>query len=475
MMKPLSISQVSPVDAAWLLMERPETPMHVGVLAIFSKPRAAPEDFLSQLAEELRGDGDVVPPWNCRLSGGGRVSLAMRWVPDENMDLDYHFRRSALPSPGGERELGVMVSRLHSNALDRKRPLWECHLIEGLERERFAIYLKIHQAVVNDVSAVPLFLSMLSNSASKRDMQPLWAAGGKAGGQGEGAGRISGEEFAESLREALPRALKSAGSVGRTAVGLLRHATTAGRSASRLLPSAAPRSTLNRGINTQRRFATQQLELARIEALAAATGSSVNVVLTYLGSTALRRFFKEYNALPNDSLVGLVPVSLRERDESIPGSAIAGIRVELGTHIGDSLERLRFINESVSRVREDRASLPEEAAAAYALMRSAPLIASQIPLLGRLVPPVFNLVTSAGIGAEESLYFNGAPLEEVYPMSHLLQYSALSIDGVTYADTINIGFTGARDTLPHLQRLAVYFGQAAGDLEELLKTEEGAP
>jgi WS/DGAT/MGAT family acyltransferase len=241
-----------------------------------------------------------------------------------------------------------------------------------------------------------------------------------------------------------------------------------------LLPRRAPRSTLNRHINQQRRFATQQFSQQRIEELAAATSSTVNVVLTYLCGTSLRRFFKEYNALPDESLVGLLPVSLQERDHNAPGNAIAGLRVELGTHIGDPLARFAAVKDSIQAVRDDRNALPEDAVAPYALLRGAPLLASQLPGVGRLVPPVFNLKISNTAGVDEPRYLDGARLDAIYPISQLFQRTALSIDCVNYAGTLNIGFTGARDTLPHLQRMAVYLGQALEDLESIVKQAEDA-
>ncbi|MDX1736317.1 MAG: WS/DGAT domain-containing protein, partial [Halioglobus sp.] len=99
----------------------------------------------------------------------------------------------------------------------------------------------------------------------------------------------------------------------------------------------------------------------------------------------------------------------------------------------------------------------------------------QLPTLGRLVPPMFNLTVSNTPGSDSARYFSGARLEAIYPMNLLLQYSALSIDCVSYAGTLNIGFTGARDTLPHLQRLAVYTGKAVEDLEGALQRAGGRP
>lgn len=451
--------QLNPVDAAWLHMESPETPMHVGVMAIFSKPRNASATWLTDLATGLRERTDLATPWNYRPVRGVVSRLLSRMEEDQQVELDYHFRHTALPEPGGERELGVVVSRLHSNALDRSRPLWEIHLIEGLEGDRFAFYLKLHHALVGGINAIPMFLKQLSASARSRNMAPPWT--------------IPLENPVSGPRDFDP--LETASSLGKAGLGLLRNGLSRSRSGSFVVPRGAPYSTLNLAITAQRRFATWQFEQPRIERVAAATDSTVNEILTFLCGSSLRRFFKEYNALPDESLVGLIPVSLQERGEHNPGGAIAAIRVELGTQIGNPVARLEAVKGSIAQVREDRQSLPEDAANSYALLRAAPILMSQARTVGRLVPPLFNLHISNTPGEEKPLYFNGARLEAVYPLTQLMQYTALSIDCVSYAGTLNIGFTGARDTLPHLQRMAVYLGRALEDLEERVYATEESP
>lgn len=456
---------MKPLDAVWLMMESADTPMHVGVLAIFQKPRNAPEDYLSQWAERVRDSRELAAPWSDRLSSKGGASISPRLVEEQDVDLDYHFRHSALPAPGGERELGVIVSRLHSHALDKTRPLWEFHLIEGLERDRFAFYVKVHHALVDNVNGIPMLLSMLSGSARQRDMAPLWSRPLRTGERGDAD---------ETPQNGFSDPVEAITSVSKAAAGFLGNVFNRKADGSFLLPSGAPRSTLNRQITSQRRFATQQFEQRRIQHLADTTGTTLNVILAYLCGSALRRFFKEYNALPDESLIGALPVSLQERSETLPGNAIAGLRVALGTHVGDPLARLEAVKTSMQAVRKDRASLPDEAVTSYVLMRAAPIYASQMPGVGRFVPPLFNLGISNTPGPDKPQYFNGARLEAIYPMGQLLQFSALSIDCVSYAGTINIGFTGARDTLPHLQRMAVYMGKALADLEALVLATEDA-
>ena len=460
---------MNPLDAVWLMMESADTPMHVGVLCIFRIPRAAPRGYTSRLGMQLRRSRKLVAPWNLRLSGSAGDVFGPRLVRDEAFDLDYHFRHSALAAPGGERELGIMVSRLHSVALDRTRPLWEFHLIEGLEHDRFAFYLKVHHALVDNVNGISMMVSALSESAGERNTPPLWTRpirNGERKRKGGGASIMAWSELS-NLGDITS-------SLGKAAAGFVRNALGRRKEGSFLMPLGTPRSTLNRRINHQRRFATQQIGRARIERLAAATNSTLNEILTYLCGSTLRRFFKEYNALPDESLIGAMPVSLHERSESLPGNAIAGLRVALATHIGDPMARLAAVKASMQAVRKDRASLPKDAVTPYVMMRAVPIYASQTPVLGRLVPPLFNLTVSNTPGPDKPLYFNGARLEALYPLSPLMQFSALSIDCVGYAGTLNIGFTGARDTLPHLQRMAVYFGKAVSELEELVQSGETA-
>jgi len=455
------ILRLRPQDAAWLLLETASTPLHTGVLAVLRLPARAPRGYMRDLAGQLRGRDELVPPWNCRLAGD--FGFSPRLLEESDFDVDYHIRHTALPAPGGERELGVVVSRLHSQALDRDRPLWECHLIEGLERNRFALFFKVHHALVDGVNAVPLFCSMLSARARRGALVPPWSLALPRDDDDAAAG---GE---------LPRWLRALGAPASTAAelasavpGVLSSLLRRARDGEYPLQRSAPRSTLNRRINAQRRVATQQFALPRVERLAQAADCSLNAVLAYLCSSALRRFFKEYNALPEQPLIAALPVALEGSDEGAPRGAVAGLRVALGTQIGDPLARLEAVKRAVAAVRAEREALPRAALMSYVLLRAAPLRAGQLPVVGGLVPPVFNLMVSSTEGPPAPRYLADARLEAVYPLSALWQHSALSIDCVSYADTLNIGFAGARDTLPHLQRLAVYAGGALEELERLL-------
>jgi WS/DGAT/MGAT family acyltransferase len=230
-------------------------------------------------------------------------------------------------------------------------------------------------------------------------------------------------------------------------------------------PFSGPISVLNRRVTGQRRFATQQYDLSLLKNLAKHFDCSLNDVVLYLSATALRRFMEESNTLPKKSLISGIPVNVRPKDDQGTGNAISFIVATLGTDIADPLSRLEAIKLSTEKAKEHLQSLPRDALMKYTVMLMAPYMLQLISGLGGRVRPVFNVTISNVPGPDQPLYFNGARLEAMYPVSLIAHGGALNITCLSYAGTLNFGFTGCRDTLPHMQRLAVYTGEA---LEELV-------
>src|SRR5262245_57127736 len=160
----------------FLYGESHEVMMHVAGMMPFSQPRDAPRDYMRALMDEIRAGVAVHRPWNLRLRTPELLRNPLKaWVEDTEVDLEYHVRRSALPSPGDERELGILVSRLHGIPVDFHHPPWECHLIEGLEGGRFAMYIKVHHSLVDGFSAMRLLINALGKDSDERD-RPLFFA-----------------------------------------------------------------------------------------------------------------------------------------------------------------------------------------------------------------------------------------------------------------------------------------------------------
>ena len=462
------------LDAAWLYVDTYATPMHVANLLVFSPPPDAPEDYVGRLVAEFKAAGRVAPPFDKKLMGGFLSSVIYAWTRDEAPDLDYHVRHSGLPRPGGERELGILVSRLHCHSLDFTRPLWECHFIEGLENNRFAIYFKMHHSMIDGVSGMRLLQRKMTTDPDRRGMLPPWAsaAGDEPEVRTEPADVSAGAlvNMSDLLRE-------QAGSVADVGMALLELARAGlGSTDDPLIaPLTCPSSVINGRITAQRRFATQTIDLDRVKALAAAAHCTVNDVILAVCSSALRRFLGEMDALPDDPLIAGLPVNVRQEGDERTGTAISFICANLATHLDDPRERLSVIRASTQRAKAHLQNLPPSALTQYTIAFMAPYILELLTGLGGRVQPVFNLTISNVPGPAEPLYLSGARLEAMYPLSLLSHGQALNITCLSYAGKLNFGITGCRDTLPHMQRLAVYAGEAFEELTTLYKVRARKP
>lgn len=456
---------MKPLDAAWLYVDTRETPMHVGNLSIFSLPKGADEGYIQRLFEHLRKTPSFAPPFNLKLANPRLKGVMPTWKTAYKIDLDYHLRHSALPKPGGERELGVLISRLHSHPMDFNRPLWEAHVIEGLENGRFALYMKMHHSLVDGVGGMRMLQKMMSPDPANSVLPPPWAIG-RGSGRPSPAPRAKGP-FMSSLSEAVREQIQTAPHVGKALAHLVAekfHKT----SAAEALPFEGPPSILNKRVSGQRRFATQHYPLDRVKAVARAAQVSLNDVFLGLCAGALRRYLEEIQALPELPLTAGVPVSIRPADDDLSSNAISFIIANLNTHLNDPLIRLQAIHQSTEIAKKQLQKLPKASLTNYTALFMAPFIVQLLAGLGGKMRPMFNVTVSNVPGPQEYLYFNGARLEQMYPVSLLAHGQALNITCLSYAGQFNIGLTGCRDTLPHMQRLAVYMGEALAELEQRL-------
>lgn len=458
--------RLSPMDASWLYVESAQTPMHVAGLMIFQLPERAPADFFQQMFADFRNHREFFPPWNRRLKSPSLKSLTPTWIEDQDLDIDYHVRLSALPWPGGERELGVLIARLHSHPLDFRRPPWECHVIQGLEDERFAMYIKMHHSLIDGVSAMRLLARILARDAGDVDRPPFWAVPRER--SAAGTPQIATTEVA------VEKALAAVPKQPRTAPQLIRAITELVKAARRKddpmgIPFKAPKSLLNGRITAQRRFATQSYSIERIKKLAKAADATLNDSVLAICGGALRRFLGEANALPAASLTAGIPVSVRPKDDVETGNAISFIIATLGTDIADPLTRLAAISASTRRAKEHLQSLPRNVIEGYTMAFMGPYIAQLMTGLGGRTRPVFNITISNVPGPEHELYLRGARMLANYPVSLVTHGQALNITCNGYADTLNFGFIGCRTSLPHLQRVAVYAGEALEELEAAVR------
>ncbi len=464
--------RLNPLDAAWIFTESRATPNHVGGLLQFKLPEGAGQDWMRQLMTDFRSHRNFKAPWNRKLKYAFNYNPVPEWVEDRHIDLEYHVRHAALPWPGGERELGELVGRLQSTPIDLSRPPWECTIIEGLEGGRFALFIKMHHSLIDGVSGVKLLQRAMSDDPkASLSLPPFWASGVD---KPERKSRSHGHEaLMPTVAHAVSGAAQEISMQAKTLPQLIKAFAKMGQSAMQpgegmMVPFDAPLTALNGRVREKRRFATQRFEMERLRAVAHAADCTLNDVVLALCGGALRRFLNERHALPKKPLTTGIPMSVRPKDDEGQGNAISFIISTLGTDIEDPVERLQAIRKSVGKAKEHVQSLPRQAMMQYTVLLMAPMILTLLTGIGGRSRPMFNITISNVPGPDTPLYFRGAELLATYPASIVTHGQALNITCQSYAGYMNFGYTGCHSSVPSLQKLAVYTGDALAELEAAL-------
>ena len=449
---------LSPTDSAFLWMETRNQPMHVAGLNIYTPPKGASHDFVSNILAEWGKCLKAQAPFNMRPVL--RMGLWF-WEEDTEFELDYHLRHLALPEPGRIRELLAMVSRLHGNLIDRSRPMWEAYVIEGLPGGRFATYIKIHHSLVDGVTAAKIMAEGLARTPQEQK-PPLWAQNYS---KAPGAKRSKAPQgllaqladVARAGRDILP-------GVGSGLWDIIKTSQTDSASA---LPFQAPPTPFNVEISGSRRFASQSYSLARFKRIGVAAGATVNDVTLAVCAGALRKYLEAQKALPKKPLIAMVPVSLHGETDA-GGNQVSVLLANLATEVRDPLKRLMRIVQSTTEAKARLATMPRLQKMAHGITTISPMGAGMVT--GSAKPyPVFNVVISNVPGPKELLYLNGARLDDVYPVSIVTHYLALNITISGYGDNLGFGYIACRRSVPALQRMLDYTDESIEELEAALK------
>ncbi len=433
---------LGPIDLVFLTLESRKQPMHVGGLFLFKLPENAPSDYVWQFVQTIRAsDAKPVQPFNQVLNG-------YFWDYDYDFDIDQHFRHISLPKPGRVRELLTYVSQEHSALLDRAKPLWECHIIEGIEGDRFAMYIKMHHALTDGVGGMKLVQRSFTTCPVTESSVPPWAVQHRRNKK-VGITLNKTTQFLNSVA----KQLQIAPNVTREVYTSI----TQRKNPDYVSVFQAPRSIINQPVSASRRFAAQSYDLQRLRDIAkkislhTGQGVTINDIILAICSGALRAYLSNQNALPAKPLIAMVPVSIRqEGDDS--GNAIAMILANLGTHLNGPMERLEVIRRSIKNSKDRvKRMTPGE------LLNYTGIVFSLagLNLVTGLAPKIqsFNIVISNVPGPKETLYWNGAMLDALYPVSIVMDGQATNITLTSYRGKLEVGIIACRKTLPSIQSL----------------------
>ncbi|MGO2340501.1 MAG: WS/DGAT/MGAT family O-acyltransferase, partial [Psychrobacter sp.] len=425
----------------FLFLESRKQPMHVGGLFVFEVPDAADSDFVYQLVKQMQ-DSSVPPtfPFDQVLEH------LVCWNKDKNFDVEHHLHHVALPKPARVRELLMYVSREHGRLLDRAMPLWECHVIEGInpenegDPERFALYFKIHHSLVDGVAAMRLVQKSLSQSPLEPVTLPIWSLMARH--------RNHANTILPSRRSIRRIVKEQVSTIKPVFTELLDNFKNSGDEGY-VGTFDAPMSILNKRISASRRIAAQSYDIQRFNDIAQRLQISKNDVVLAVCAGALRRYLISMDALPSKPLIAFVPMSLRT-DNSISGNQVSFVLANLGTHVDDPLRRIELIHRSMNNSKRRFRRMNQAQVINYSVIAYA---WEGINLATGLFPKkqAFNLIISNVAGSKKPLYWNGARLQSLYPASIVFNGQAMNITLASYLDKIEFGIAACSKALPHVQ------------------------
>ena len=450
------MQQLSGQDAAFVYLETPTTPMHIGSVGIYD-PSTAPGGFVRFK--------DILAFIESRL--GGARSFRQRlvrvpfdldhpyWIEDPGFDIEYHVRHIALPAPGDWRQLCIQVARLHSRPMDLTKPLWEFVIVEGLDnipglpKGSFALVAKVHHAAIDGMSGVEMSSAihdLTPDKANKYD-DADWKPEAKPG---------IGELLISGYFNTLRQPMRYMETVARTVPGLTRLANEIRKGDVSIAGARTPPKTrFNAPVSSHRVFDAASFPLADVRAIKnAVPGATVNDAILAIIGGGLRRYLIDKSELPDTNLTAMAPISVRhEGEKEALGNLVAAMVVSLGTHIADPLERLAHIHTDAVNSKG-----MTNAVGARTLSDYSQLIPSGLAGLGARLytklgaanahAPVFNVVATNVPGSRVPLYFAGAKMVKMFGLGPIFDSMGLINTIYSYVDEIAISFTCDRDMMP---------------------------
>jgi WS/DGAT/MGAT family acyltransferase len=449
------------LDLMFFLTETQDNPRHVGSVLIFQKPRGGGDRTTRQIVDAYRR-AKPQPPFN-RIPVFRKVGLPV-WKEVESFDPAHHVLHLALPSPGSNEQLHELIADLHAPMFERHRPGWKMYVIDGLAGNRFAIYHKVHHALVDGESGMAILRKSLATSPRDRRIRATVGV----------TQRHRPRPAPEGLRAALEsEARRLAGktlSVGRGSLRVFEQAIEGlrGFSAKQTRAFTAPHTLMNDPIYNARSITHTVFELKRMKSVARAWDATLNDVALAILDAGINRYLKEAGHAPEHPIVALCPVSLHDPHVKQATTQVSAIFPPLGAVSAPIDKRLQQVMANARVAKEQLKGLGKNAAYAYAVMAfamSETLAIAHPEKLGFGMLPA-NVLISNVRGPAETLYLNGARLEAFFPVSTLIVAVGLNVTFMSYGEQVIMGFTANGSALPEVESMAKYTQDAFVALEK---------
>lgn len=479
------MKQLTGLDATFLYMEAGGSQFgHVSSLSIYEPPDRPSYDPLGEWRAAIEKRLHLLEPLRRRL-----VEVPMNldhpfWIEDPNFDLDFHVRHTAVPPPGDDEQIADVIARIIGRPLDRSRPLWETYVIEGMPAGRYGILTKLHHATIDGASGAELLTMMLDATPEGDEIPPpteewkpdriptdfeVLQRAMLSVARKPGRGILLTAQTLRELGKATsnPIIVAAANQIRGSLRGPLGTLLNLGRNRDAepdqppvALPSLrAPSTPFNGTITPHRRFAYRSTSLDAVKAVKSALGATVNDVVMAVCAGGLRTYLDNKGVLPERPLIAMVPVSIRTGEETEKWTnRVSAIIAELPTHVGDPIERVRAVHESMVTSKQLFDAIPASSLTEFAsfpppaVFTRAMRMATRFQLGNRFQMPV-NVTISNVPGPREPLYSAGSRLLHYFPVSTVAEGQGLNITVQSYLNTLDFGLVSCRELVPDVWEL----------------------
>ena len=461
------MERLSGMDATFLYVETPNGHMHVAMTGIYdvsTMPNGYSfEAFRSHIESRLH----LVPPFRRRLVEVPFQFHHPVWIEDPDFNLDHHVRSITAPAPGGPKELARIAAQIASVPLDRSRPLWEAWVIEGLQDNQVGFVAKVHHAAIDGASGAEIMTALydLQPEPAKFEATPVEPESVPTPAELLGHAAVSKARRATNAVPLFARTLRSATKL----IGNINDKEKLHGG----VPLSAPATPFNQAIGPKRTVAFARVRSDEIKAVKDSLGVTVNdVVLALVGGT-LRKYLELHDALPDQPLLAVCPVSVRDESErGSNGNKVSAMFAHLCTDIDDVGERVAAISRSTAGAKEDHNALGARTLtdwAEWAAPRTFGLAMrtySSMNLANRH-RPIHNLVISNVPGPPFPLYLAGAEMVAAYPMGPIMDGAGLNVTVLSYREHVDIGFMASEELVPDVWDMAAQVEPAFDELKQL--------
>ena len=456
---------LSVVDNGFLITETIDSPKHIAGLQVYQKPKKSTKNFVKKLYEAWSQEKAVCAPYNLILNA--QNPLAPFWKACSDFDSSQHLELLTLKD-GTRDDLNQLVSELHEPMLDKSKPLWRCYFIDGLTKDRFAIYFSFHHSVLDGISAGKIMEKSLSKDIAETGRPPFWAMKDNPYNK---TSRKRKPTFFDKVGEVAAGNVKAAYGLSRISTQLFLEAVGLTKNAISLPFTAAP-TPLTGNVTAKRRFTTASLPMDRVNHLRKVTRNTLNHIALACLDAALHRYLEHIGHPLNATLTITMPVSLRKEDAKVGGNQIGLVATQLAPKTDDPIIRLREIGVSLQAIRNQIDESPAVSIQAYSLVTSGAAQLFDTLNAAPFIPALSHTIVSNVPGPKQALYLEGAELLGWYPVSTLGPGHRLNVTMFSYNGKLDFGIIGASDFLPDLNVLSDYIFEEFEELERVVMSPD---